>query len=142
MRTITFTIPGEPQGKQRPRSAFRGGRVHTYDPEENAVNEQVVVVMFRQAVRDAGLDWAPCKYAKVQITACYGLPKGKSRAWRADALAGRLYPSRKPDLDNVAKLVLDALNGIAWQDDAGVVSLQMWKCYEETSRVIVTVMEV
>lgn len=142
MKGVTFVIPGEPKGKKRPRSAFQGGRIHTYDPAENGANETEIAMIFRQAVREAGLDWEPCKYAKVQITACYGLPKGKSKAWRADALAGKLFPSRKPDLDNVAKLVLDALNGIAWQDDAGVISLQLWKYYEETSRVIVTVMEV
>ena len=53
-------------------------------------------------------------------------------------LNGELRPTKKPDCDNIAKVILDALNGIAYHDDSQVVELVVHKHYAETTRVNVT----
>ena len=55
---------------------------------------------------------------------------------------GKLHPTKKPDLDNVAKIVLDSLNGIAYSDDSQIVKLNVEKHYSENPRVEVTLYEV
>lgn len=52
------------------------------------------------------------------------------------------YPLKKPDVDNVAKIILDALNGIAYRDDKQVVTLIVKKSYAGESGVGVTISEV
>lgn len=44
---------------------------------------------------------------------------------------GLISPTKKPDMDNVVKIVLDALNGFAWHDDAQVVDLSVMKVYTD-----------
>lgn len=63
------------------------------------------------------------------IIAYYPIPKNASKAKRELMLAGQIKPIVKPDLDNVAKIILDALNGIAYHDDNQVRSLRISKVY-------------
>jgi Holliday junction resolvase RusA-like endonuclease len=48
-----------------------------------------------------------------------------------------MKPTTKPDTDNIAKICLDALNGIAYHDDAQIVELQVSKLYSDEPRVVV-----
>nr|DAF84577.1 MAG TPA: Endodeoxyribonuclease RusA [Myoviridae sp. ctY1522] len=54
--------------------------------------------------------------ADVDIVAYYPIPKRYTKADHAMALTGTLLPTARPDIDNIAKIVLDALNGIAWSE--------------------------
>ena len=54
-------------------------------------------------------------------------------------ISGALLPAKKPDLDNVAKIVCDALNGVAYKDDAQVVKLTVHKRYSERPEVAVEI---
>ena len=47
---------------------------------------------------------------------------------------GDLMPAKKPDIDNIAKAVLDALNSVAYRDDTQIVELQIRKQYSEKPR--------
>lgn len=141
MRTITFTVPGEPQGKQRVRSALIRNRIHTYNTEHNEREANRTLFWFLHAVRESGELWPPLEQAAVEITAYYALPESKSKAWKAAALAGEYVPVRKPDLDNIAKLILDALNGAAYADDSHVGRLVLSKRYAEAPCVEVTISE-
>lgn len=51
-------------------------------------------------------------------------------------------PSVRPDLDKLARALLDALTGVAYEDDAQVCSLDLFKIYGEDTRTTVCVMEV
>ena len=57
-------------------------------------------------------------------------------------LEDQLYPTKKPDIDNIAKCVLDALNKLAYRDDTQVVTLRMEKHYGEIPRVEVEIEEI
>ena len=51
--------------------------------------------------------------------------------------AGKIFPSRKPDIDNVLKVVLDALNGVAYKDDSRVVAVSARKVYSMTPKLVI-----
>lgn len=133
---ITFTIPGEPQGKGRPR-AFRAGRgVRMYTPAKTEAYEQAVASAGRQAM--AGREPMVGPLA-VDLMAVVSVPASWSKKRRAAALKGLELPAKKPDADNVAKAIADGLNGIAYGDDAQVVELRVRKRYGEVPGVLVEI---
>jgi Holliday junction resolvase RusA-like endonuclease len=95
---------------------------------------------FREAVSESG--WEPTQ-KPVSLTICAILPVAQSKAKkkRKEMLEGKILPSKKPDIDNVVKAVLDGLNGVAWKDDKQVTSLMASKVYGENPQVVVHVAE-
>ena len=76
---------------------------------------------------------APTQYpCLVQIDAYTVPPASWSKKKRAAALAGELYPTTKPDIDNIAKSVGDGANGVVWVDDKQIVDLRVRRRYAET----------
>lgn len=107
----------------------------TYTPDKTRAYEDAV----RLAWASAGgrTIYGP---AAIRITAHQALPKRATKTQRAAAERGEIYPIRKPDLDNIIKIVLDALNGHAYRDDTQVVQIDARKLYTaDESRIIVTV---
>lgn len=74
-----------------------------------------------------------------RINCVMPVPASWSKKDRAEALAGKLWPISKPDLDNLKKAVLDAMNGVVFKDDSQVVADAGWKRYGEVPRVEVTI---
>ena len=75
------------------------------------------------------INWtAPKKPCKVLIKAQFEIPKSWTKAKKAAAEANEIYP-KKPDGDNIAKIVLDSFNSIIWDDDAQVYDLRVIKTY-------------
>ena len=128
---IRFTVPGEPKGKGRPRLGRSG---HAYTPHDTANYENLVKVCFRDMYPDhVPLDAETA--VGVEIMACYSIPKSASKKRRLGMLLGHIRPLKKPDCDNIAKIICDALNGIAYHDDSQIYSLNVEKLYSETPRV-------
>lgn len=127
--TISFTIPGKPMGKGRPR--FTGG--HTYTPKETASYENLVKLTYRGGKLTGEIT--------AEITAFFPIPKSatKRRIREMEIFAER--PAKKPDVDNIAKIVLDSLNGLAYDDDSQVVILTVKKLYANEPRVFVSLSE-
>lgn len=137
MSTLTFTVPGIPQGKGRARSGKTSdGRTIHYTPEktvryQHKVAHEATMAMNRQRPTDG-----PCAVVlDVIVQAPASWPKYK----RAEALLGHIRPTTKPDLDNIAKAILDGCNGYVWKDDAQVVELNIAKRYGDEPMVVVTV---
>ena len=138
--TITFTVPGSPQGKMRPRVVKRGNFVQTYTPDKTVSYENLVKLMYGQEAKGRVFDRE--KSLRVLIVALYDIPQSTSKK-RAELMRiGEIRPTKKPDLDNVAKIICDALNGVAYHDDAAVVDLKVVKYYSDTPGVTVTIEEV
>ena len=138
--TITFTVPGSPQGKMRPRVVKRGNFVQTYTPDKTVNYENLVKLMYGQEAKGRVFDRE--KSLRVLIVALYDIPQSTSKK-RAELMRiGEIRPTKKPDLDNVAKIICDALNGVAYHDDAQVVDLKVVKYYSDTPCVTVTIEEV
>lgn len=128
---IRFTIPGEPKGKGRPRLGRSG---HAYTPHDTAVYENLVKVCFKGEYPEFP-PIGPDTGITVRITAYYGIPKSTSKKKRLAMLLEHLRPLKKPDCDNIVKIVCDALNGIAYHDDAQIYELYFIKKYSDTPRV-------
>lgn len=130
---ITFTIPGQPQGKARARTTKFG----SYTPEKTVLYENLIKINYQQ-VTETYFE-GPLRIA---INAYYEPPKSISKKQRAAMLEGTIKPTKKPDIDNIAKVVLDALNGIAYKDDTQVIELTVNKNYGGIGKVEVTIEEV
>lgn len=130
---MRFTVPGEPKGKGRPRLGRSG---HAYTPHDTAQYENLVKLCFTAQYPDfpmmEGNIW-------VGITAFYKIPKSVSKKKAADMASGLIRPMKKPDLDNVAKIVCDSLNGIAYVDDSQVTTLVVRKYYSHDPHVEVSI---
>lgn len=72
----------------------------------------------------------------------YSVPKGDSKATRAAKLEGFIRPTKKPDMDNVVKLVADALNQVAYRDDTQIVDCQCRKFYSEQPRTVIIIKQI
>lgn len=135
--TCDFEIEGKPTGKGRPRFKRMGSFVQTYTPEKTVDYEKLVRLRFQNAggvITD--------KPVKVEITAFFAPPKSVRKKDKIEMLTNRLLPVKKPDCDNIAKIVLDALNKIAYVDDSQVVELAVKKRYSAEAKVTVHIEEI
>lgn len=130
MIRIVFNVPGTPVGKGRPKFARRGNFVTAYTPEKTANYENLVKVKAMDAMRGC----KPLEGAlSAQIFLTVTPPASWSKKKQAQALNGEIYPTTKPDLDNVIKGIFDAMNEIVYLDDKQVISLTCMKRYGDTA---------
>lgn len=136
-REIAFTVPGKPVGKQRPRFSRQGTAVRTYTPRKTADYERLVKESYI-AAGGKKLEGA------ISATVCgyFEPPRSISKKQREQMLKGQISYIKKIDSDNLAKSILDALNGVAYDDDAQVCLLIVQKLYAETARVEVVIEEI
>lgn len=124
---MDFWVNGKPQGKQRPRFSRISKTVYT--PNKTAKYEKQIA----KAYTDAGGKCIPADcYVSVNVSAFFPVPKSYSKKKREDCLERRLRPDKKPDMDNILKVVLDGLNRVAYEDDKQVVELIGRKYYTES----------
>ena len=116
----TVRIVGSVVGKQRPRFSMVNGHAVAYTSKKSASFEAMVGIAYQA-------QGGTLHHGSVEVTIAYGRVMPKSRP-KKTVQEGDVY---KPDLDNVAKSVLDALNGIAFEDDKDVVSLKVMKMPRE-----------
>jgi Holliday junction resolvase RusA-like endonuclease len=134
VNSVSFTIPGEPQGKARPRVVrAQNGMSLTYTPDKTVRYEELTRLRYREAAQ--GFRFPDDAQVGIQITAWYSIPKSKSKKVKAAMLAGLLTPTKKPDCDNIVKIICDALNGIAYKDDQQITVAQIRKKYADVPRV-------
>lgn len=134
---MIFAVPGEPTGKGRPRVVRQGAFTRAYTPEKTAMYENLVKLEYQRA----GGEMMEGQL-RMTITAHYGLPKSVSKVKRERMLKGEIRPIKKPDADNVCKVICDALNGIAYHDDSQIVHLSISKWYDDEPSVVVEIDEV
>lgn len=143
---IEFTIEGSPMGKQRPKVAVLGTSkyAHAYTPKETINYESRVIHEFRQVWRskEKPFPFEPTEEISATIIAYFGLQKShyKKKGINNEGIAkleGKINPTKAPDCDNIAKICLDALNGIAYKDDSSITSLVVEKKYAESPKVVV-----
>lgn len=136
---VKFTVLGEPAGKGRPRFRSAGAFVQAYTPEKTVNYENLVKLEYRRQCGDH-------KYSKetpldVRIMAYYGIPKGVSQKKAQLMRERKIRPMKKPDFDNIGKIVCDSLNNIAYHDDVQIVDSQVRKFFSDDPRVVVTIQE-
>ena len=133
-----FKIPGKVQAKQRPRFSKSG---IVYTPKETRVYEDFVRVCYSDYANQ--YQWEPYDgQLRAEIEVFIQVPKSDSKLNKQAKIIGEIRPTIKPDCDNLAKSILDSLNGWAYRDDKQVVELSVKKFYAEQSEVRVKLMEV
>lgn len=130
---VNFTITGKPTGKGRPRFSYK----HTYTPAKTVAYEKSVKKAYKNKYY-----FGENTPLGVKILAYYEIPKSSTKKNRFLMLLNKLRPTKKPDVDNIIKIVLDSLNKIAYKDDAQIVECTILKFYSEEPRVEVTLWDI
>lgn len=133
--TLHFTIPGDPKAKQRPRVTKQG---IAFTPKETVSYENLVKFIYSENCGNQKL----AGEIRAIIIAYYPIPKSASKKSKILMEEGKLNPTKKPDCDNVAKIILDSLNRIAYDDDSTVTQLFVQKRYSNNPRVDVKLEEI
>lgn len=137
MESISFTVWGEPQGKARPVVTKAG---HAFTPKRTVTYEAQVIAEYRAAYPNR-VRWEKGVPLKMRVAAYYAIPKSASAKDRQRMLDGDMLPTKKPDFDNIGKIICDALNGIAYYDDAQITSGGIKKAYSDEPRVEIMIYE-
>lgn len=107
---IKFVVPGEPQSKERPRTVRRAGGVRTYTPAKTHRYEDIVRYFAVYARKEHKISEPINSQCGVSIKAYFGIPKSFSKKRRELCLKGKERPTKKPDSDNIAKIIFDGMN--------------------------------
>lgn len=137
--SIRFTVPGQPQGKGRPRIGKVGEFARMFTPAKTLAYEGFIAVQAQIAMAHRDLVEGP---VLVRMFIALQVPASWSQKKQRQALAGEVFPTTKPDVDNTVKAVFDALNGVVWKDDVQVVDLVLTKRYSAMPRVEVEVVAI
>lgn len=127
-----FTVPGPPVAKGRPRL----GKYTTYTPEKTVNYENLVQFSYLQKYKNA----EPMEgYLKIEMLFFMPIPKSTSKKRKELMLQRKILPDKKPDYDNMAKAISDALNNIAYKDDNQIVEAHIYKfyCYDPRAEVFI-----
>lgn len=134
---VVVDIPGKPMGKQRVRLNRKTGAVFT--PERTVSYEGMVALEAQRKMKGLEiLDGPVGLYIEIMLPVPQSWPKRKQER----ALACELLPIGKPDIDNVNKILMDAMNQVVWVDDSQVVQTQIRKFYHKMPGVTVHVFRV
>jgi Holliday junction resolvase RusA-like endonuclease len=129
--TYAFEIPGIPVAKGRARFSARGGFARAYTPKKTR-DAELTLAARAMEFRPAEPLGEPLK---LTVTFVLPVPQSKPKKW----LAAPPAHTTKPDLDNLLKLLKDALNGVFWLDDKQIVEVWAAKRYGSVPRTMVTI---
>lgn len=141
MNSVQFHVPGKPQGKARARTVHNKNIGHSvsYTPENDLLYENLIKTMYIHAAKGTKFD----KEIPValRIVARFEPPKSTSKKKTQQMLSGEIPVIKKPDIDNIVKVIADALNGVAYRDDTQIVFVAVKKAYSAEEGLDVTVEE-
>lgn len=135
---VTFMVEGTPVPKGRPRFARRGKFVSTYSPKTTVDYETKVAEAAQIAMGSSEPLETPVG-AYIYIT--LPIPSSYSKKRTQACLSGEERPTKKSDIDNFCKAVLDGMGGIVFVNDSQIVSLHSTKVYGTVGMVEVMVKE-
>lgn len=128
--SFSFTIPGTPIPKKRPRFSRRHGKVFTYDEQSRESN--IVKIQMLQQLSDQGFIKLLDEAVYLSISFHTAIPKSYSRKKAIECLGKP--DQRRPDLDNYIKFYLDLMNGLIYRDDSIITEIRSSKFYSEHPR--------
>lgn len=138
MIQIFFTVP-QVSGKGRPRFARQGTFVKTYTDAKTLTYERSIQTYAKQAMGSTSpLIGAVAAYLHIGIP----IPPSYSKTRQKACIEGLERPTKKPDIDNIVKAVLDGMNGIVYLDDKQVVDLHLTKVYSSKEGIDIMVKEI
>lgn len=134
--SIAFFVLGVPRTKNARKAAIVGGHARVVHSKESQKREQAFRVVAQQSAPPKPLE------KPLVLSIRYYFPIPKAARWKTQAAkSGCFQKATNPDLDNLTKLVLDAMQGIFFRDDAQIVSLMATKLYHDVPRTEVQLAE-
>lgn len=131
-----FEVIGDIKGKARPR--VNTYTCKAYTPENTKDYEMLIKQYFKlKYPRYVPLE----NRVSVKIVAQFKIPKTATKKDRALIEEGKLSPTKKPDIDNIVKIILDALNKMAFKDDNQITKIEVEKTYGEVEMIFVKIEE-
>ena len=125
-----FEVPGKIIGKGRPRLNTYTGSVYT--PTRTKDYESLVMQYFLLKYPR----YKPFEgRVQVEINALFEVPKSTKKVDKELMLSNQINPTKKPDIDNIVKIILDAMNGIAFKDDIQITKLNVEKTYSTQEKI-------
>lgn len=131
---LSFFVPGSPMGKGRARSFIRKkgkkkNKIGHYTPGETRIYEKKIAWIAR-----SGMNIRDPLECPVFIILTFIMPISPSwPKWKKEAaISGVLWPTVKPDADNIEKAIKDACNKVVWKDDSYVVGCNKLKRYAKS----------
>lgn len=131
-----FEVIGEVVGKERPRVNMYTGRVYT--PNKTKDYETLIQQYFK--IKYPNHEILNGRIS-IEIIAYLKIPKNTGKAKTQEMLENKISPTKKPDVDNIAKSVLDAMNGLVFSDDNQVSKISIEKRFALEEKVLITVEE-
>lgn len=131
---LELEILGEPVGKGRPRFSRYG----TYTPQKTKDYEEYVKQCYKNKYN---IKQRPTeKPLNAKITAYFKVPTSYSNKKKKE-LIGQPH-AKRPDIDNIIKIIFDSLNGLAYKDDNQITKIEVEKLYGEEPKVVLEIKEV
>ena len=131
-----FEVSGKVTGKGRPRVNTSTGIAYT--PTKTKDYETLIEQYF--LLKYPRFNKIESR-VRVEIEACFSVPKTANIKEKEQMLSGNISPTKKPDIDNIAKIVLDALNQIAFKDDNQITQIIVNKKYADSDKLVVLIEE-
>lgn len=134
--TYEFEVPGKITGKGRPRVNSYTGIVYTPTKTKDYeyLIEQYFLIKYPRFKEIEGR-------AKVNIIAYFGVPKSTKKSDKENMINNVISPTKKPDIDNIIKIVLDAMNKFAFKDDTQITKLEVEKKYGVEEKIYIKIEE-
>lgn len=131
-----FEVPSKIIGKGRPRLNSYTGQVYTptRTKDYESLVEQYFLLKYPRYKTLEGR-------AKVTITAYFEVPKSASKVAKEQMLGNTISPTKKPDIDNIVKIVLDSMNKFAFKDDTQITKIEVEKLYGDVEKLCVRIEE-
>ncbi len=138
---VKFTVMGAPKGKGRPRfQQFKNSHyVHVSTPPDTVNYENLTKIEYEYQCQKYYFGESEIG---LKITAYYPIAKSTSKKKKELMLTGAINPTKKPDCDNVIKIIADSLNQIAYKDDAQIVECSMVKKFDEVPRTEIEIYDI
>lgn len=131
-----FEVPGTIKGKGRPRVNSYTGMIYTPTTTKDyeSLIEQYFLLKYPRFKTLEGR-------VGVNITATFNIPKSTKKSDREKMIQNEISPNKKPDIDNIVKIILDAMNKFAFKDDTQITKLSVEKIYGEEEKVHIEIEE-
>jgi Holliday junction resolvase RusA-like endonuclease len=136
---VQFTVSGEPKGKGRPKFTTIHGHAQAITPKDTVIYENLVKMMY--STQCGAAKFPDGAQLEMTIIAYFAIPKSASKKKREEMILGKIRPTKKPDMDNIVKIIADALNQIAYKDDSQIVDTLVRKYYSDNPRVEIIIKE-
>lgn len=134
--TYEFEVPGKITGKGRPRVNSYTGIVYTptRTKDYECLIEQYFLLKYPKFKEIVGR-------IKVSIIAYFQIPKSTKKCDIENMLNNSISPTKKPDIDNIVKVILDAMNKFAFKDDTQITKLEVEKKYGIEEKIYIKIEE-